>query len=139
PQEILESLKGTTMKVRYDPSVDMLYIDLNDAEIVNSDEIQEGIVADYDKDGNIIGIEIFDASERVSHPERVEYRVLEEQAIPAGGAGASLEPPSHHHRPARIHHQCAAQGVHPHYAGSADPDALLRRPQRAGDHRRRRA
>ena len=42
------------MEMHYDPSVDMFYIDLRDAEVVNSDEIQEGLVADYDEDGNIV-------------------------------------------------------------------------------------
>lgn len=39
------------MKVRYDPSVDMLYIELKSATIVNSDEIHDGFVADYDENG----------------------------------------------------------------------------------------
>ncbi len=69
------------MKMHYDPSVDMFYIDLSDAEVVNSNEIQDGVVADYDKDGNIVGIEIFDASERIDNPRAVEFRILTEEPV----------------------------------------------------------
>jgi uncharacterized protein YuzE len=75
--------RGRPMKVRYDPEVDMLYIDLGDAEVANSDEIQEGYVADYDKDGNIVGIEIFDASERIDNPAAVEFRNMSNDPVPA--------------------------------------------------------
>ena len=71
------------MKVRYDPSVDILYIEIKDAEITNSDELQEGMIADYDEAGNIVGLEIMDASETVSDPDRIEYRVPSREAVAA--------------------------------------------------------
>ena len=51
------------MRVRYDEEVDILYIRLKETPCHESDEIKEGFVMDYDKHGNIIGIEILDASE----------------------------------------------------------------------------
>ena len=50
------------MRIRYDETVDALYIRLKEAEYYESDEIKDGFILDYDKDGNIIGIEILDVS-----------------------------------------------------------------------------
>ena len=52
------------MKLQYDKKVDALYIRLNDKRYVESDEIAEGVIFDYDGKGKIIGIEILDASEK---------------------------------------------------------------------------
>jgi uncharacterized protein YuzE len=61
------------MKVTYDPEVDVLRILLSTAPIEESDEDKPGLILDYDKDGNIVGLEILDASERVSNPRSIEY------------------------------------------------------------------
>lgn len=53
------------MKIRYDEEVDALYIKLREAEYYESDEIQEGFILDYDAKGNIIAIEILEASTHV--------------------------------------------------------------------------
>ena len=63
------------MKVIYDPEVDVLRILLSDSPIEESDEDKPGVILDYDKDGNIVGLEILDASKRVSNPRSVEYAV----------------------------------------------------------------
>jgi uncharacterized protein YuzE len=63
------------MKVTYDPEVDVLRILLSNAPIEESDEDKPGVILDYDKDGNIVGLEILDASKRVSNPCSVEYAV----------------------------------------------------------------
>ncbi|GAB6072042.1 DUF2283 domain-containing protein [Venenivibrio stagnispumantis] len=46
------------MKFKYYPETDTLYIETKDVQSVESEEILEGIVLDYDEDGNIVGIEI---------------------------------------------------------------------------------
>ena len=61
------------MKVTYDPEVDVLRILFRDAPIDESDEDKPGIILDYDKDGNIIGLEVLNASKRVENPRGVEY------------------------------------------------------------------
>ena len=61
------------MKVTYDPEVDVLRILFRDAPIDVSDEDKPGIILDYDKDGNIVGLEVLDASKRVENPRAVEY------------------------------------------------------------------
>ena len=63
------------MKVTYDPEVDVLRILLSDAPIEESDEDKPGVILDYDKDGNIVGLEILEASKRTSNPQAMEYAV----------------------------------------------------------------
>jgi uncharacterized protein YuzE len=54
------------MKVRYDEEADALYIQLRKGEYYESDEIKEGFILDYDADGNIVGIEILEASSNLT-------------------------------------------------------------------------
>jgi len=63
------------MKVIYDPEVDVLQIILSNAPVEESDEDKPGVILDYDKDGNVVGIEILDASKRMENPRSVEYAV----------------------------------------------------------------
>lgn len=63
------------MKVTYDPEVDVLRIVLSDAAIEESDEDKPGVILDYDKEGNIVGLEILEASKRIANPRSVEYAV----------------------------------------------------------------
>jgi len=53
------------MKVRYDPKADILYILIREGEISDSDEIDEDVWIEYDKNGRIAGIEIWNAGEKV--------------------------------------------------------------------------
>ncbi len=53
------------MKLNYHPETDSLYIDLSEQTSVESREISEGIVLDYDANGNLVGIDIDNASEKV--------------------------------------------------------------------------
>jgi YD repeat-containing protein len=63
------------MKVTYDPEVDVLHILLRDSPVEESDEDKPGVILDYDKEGNIVGIEILDASKRVEDPRSVQHAV----------------------------------------------------------------
>lgn len=51
------------MKLHYDPATDSLYIELNPAPSVESDEIRDGVVLDYDDKKNLVGIDLQHASE----------------------------------------------------------------------------
>jgi uncharacterized protein YuzE len=62
------------MKLKYDEHVDALYIRLKEAPYDESDEIREGFIIDYDKDGNIVAIEILDVSEYLSPDELATVR-----------------------------------------------------------------
>jgi uncharacterized protein YuzE len=63
------------MKIKYSKEVDVLKITFNNLPVEESDEEKPGIILDYDKEGNIIGIEILDASKRMDNPQSVEYAV----------------------------------------------------------------
>lgn len=53
------------MKLNYYPATDSLYIDLSEQPSVESREISEGIVLDYDSKGNLVGIDIDNAGRKV--------------------------------------------------------------------------
>ncbi len=53
------------MKLNYYPDTDSLYIDLSEQPSVESREITEGIVLDYDAAGQLVGIDIDNASRKV--------------------------------------------------------------------------
>jgi uncharacterized protein YuzE len=53
------------MKINYYPETDYLYIHLADKPSVDSQEISEGVVADYDELGNLVGLDIDNASKKV--------------------------------------------------------------------------
>ena len=53
------------MKLNYHPETDSLYIDLSERTSAESREISEGIVLDYDEDGQLVGIDIDNASKKV--------------------------------------------------------------------------
>jgi uncharacterized protein YuzE len=66
---------GEAVKVTYDPEVDVLRILLSDAPIEESDEDKPGVILDYDGDGNIVGLEVLEASKRMTNPRSVDYAV----------------------------------------------------------------
>ena len=51
------------MRITYDPAVDALYIELRHAEPTDSRGIEEGVTADLDADGHVIGIEVLHVRE----------------------------------------------------------------------------
>lgn len=54
------------MKFHYDKPADAFYIRFDERPYAESDEVAEGVIFDYDKRGKIIGIEILDASRKLS-------------------------------------------------------------------------
>jgi uncharacterized protein YuzE len=63
------------MKLNYYPETDSLYIDLSSKASKESLEISEGIVLDYDDEGNITGIDIDNASHKIDLNEIVLNKV----------------------------------------------------------------
>ena len=55
------------MEAKYDPDVDVLRINWSVAEIEESDAISPGVILDYDAQGNVIGIEILNASKKIEN------------------------------------------------------------------------
>jgi uncharacterized protein YuzE len=54
------------MKIQLDKKADTLYFRLDESNIVESEEIEPGVVLDFDKDNNVIGVEFLQISTRTS-------------------------------------------------------------------------
>ena len=59
------------MKINYYPDTDSLYIDLSSKPSVDSREVSDGIVLDYGEDGNLVGIDIDEASTKLEIRELI--------------------------------------------------------------------
>lgn len=68
------------MKVNYDSKTDILTIIFTETPVAESDEDKPGVILDYDDKGNLVSLEIMDASQRVNVPSKIEYQVS-----PVGG------------------------------------------------------
>ena len=64
------------MRVRYDNETDTLTVIFADSPVAESDEDKPGTILDYDVSGNLVSIEILDASQRVGLPTQIEYQVV---------------------------------------------------------------
>ena len=66
------------MKVSYDPRTDTLSVILKaDVEVMESDEDKPGVILDYDAKGNLVSLEILDASKRVTETRKIEFQTTE--------------------------------------------------------------
>lgn len=66
------------MKVTYDPKTDSLSVILREGvAVAESDEDKPGVILDYDEEGNLVSLEILDASRRVTEARRVEFETVE--------------------------------------------------------------
>jgi uncharacterized protein YuzE len=54
------------MKTTYDPESDALYVRFADSPVVESEEIADGVVLDFDGDGKIVGFEFLEARKHIS-------------------------------------------------------------------------
>jgi uncharacterized protein YuzE len=63
------------MKIQYYPETDSLYIDLSEKTSVESREISEGVVLDFDAEGNLVGIDIDNAADKVQLKELMLSRL----------------------------------------------------------------
>ncbi len=59
------------MKINYYPETDSLYIDLSHKDSVESREVSDGVVLDYDASGNLVGVDIDHASSKLEIREIV--------------------------------------------------------------------
>ena len=65
------------MRLDYDKETDILTVIFSDRPIEESDEEKPGMIFDYDEHGNVVSIEILDASQKIVNPEKVELNVSE--------------------------------------------------------------
>jgi uncharacterized protein YuzE len=66
------------MKVAYAPRTDTLTVILREGvAVAESDEDKPGIILDYDDSGNLVSLEILDASRKVTDARRVEFQTID--------------------------------------------------------------
>lgn len=63
------------MKIAYYPDTDSMYIDLSAKKSAESVEVSSGIVLDYDSEGNLVGIDIDNASKKMDLKELVLSKI----------------------------------------------------------------
>jgi len=71
------------MRIEYDREADALYIHLRQVPVVDNIDIEEGVTVDLDAEKHIVGIEILDASNRLSPEELSQVSVENLIAAPA--------------------------------------------------------
>ncbi len=64
------------MTISYDPDTDTLSVVFRSDVVAESDGEKAGVILDYNEAGEIVGIEIMDASRRVTDPRTVEFTAL---------------------------------------------------------------
>jgi uncharacterized protein YuzE len=64
------------MKVIYDHKTDTLTVILANGPVAESDEDKPGIILDYNASGDLISLEVLDASKRVTAPGQIEYQAV---------------------------------------------------------------
>lgn len=57
------------MKLEFDPTADAAYFEISSAEIETTKEIEPGVIADYDANGHLVGIEVLNVSRRSASRE----------------------------------------------------------------------
>ena len=66
------------MKVRYDRRADILTVIFKeDVPVAESDEGRPGVILDYDDAGNLLALEVLDASRRVTEAKSVDFQLTE--------------------------------------------------------------
>lgn len=73
------------MRIHYDKKADALYIRFSEEKYFESQELREGFIADIDKTGKVIGLEILDVSQNLPKKSlnKVSFKLLEKQKIMA--------------------------------------------------------
>jgi uncharacterized protein YuzE len=65
------------MKAKYDAETDTLTVVFSDAAVAESDEEMPGVILDFDTAGNLVSLEVLDASKRVQNPKSFEFAVAD--------------------------------------------------------------
>jgi len=63
------------MNVTYDSKTDTLTVIFKHGTVVESDEGKNGVILDYDEEGNLVGLEILDASKKVPDYATLQFKV----------------------------------------------------------------
>ena len=64
------------MKIEYDQQADAMYIRLRAGEVSESEEVRLGVVLDFDAQGQVLGIEMLDVSQRTDNPRELAMELI---------------------------------------------------------------
>ena len=62
------------MKLKLDEDTDTLYLRLDESAIVESEEVQSGVILDFNADNQVVGIEMLNISKRVKREKLLDFR-----------------------------------------------------------------
>lgn len=62
------------MKMHYDQQVDALHLSLDEADVVESEEVKPGIIFDFNAAGEVVGIELLDVKRRLPNADLTELK-----------------------------------------------------------------
>lgn len=66
------------MKLHFDEKADAIYLRLDDSKIIDSEEVSPGIVLDFNKHNQVVGIEILNVKDRVplANLKQLQFEVV---------------------------------------------------------------
>ena len=64
------------MKIEYDQQADAMYIRLRAGKVIESEEVRPGVVLDFDAQGQVLGIEMLDVSQRTGNPRELAMELI---------------------------------------------------------------
>ncbi len=68
------------MEIEYDPAADVLYVRVREGSVAESEELEDGIIVDFDRNGRVVGIEILNAKKRKIDINKIVFEP--EKALP---------------------------------------------------------
>ena len=76
------------MKLKYDPKVDAIYIELGKGRYSQTKKISDTVMVDQDKKGKILGVEILDARKNIPafDPKKIKLKVVGYKSISPAAA-----------------------------------------------------
>jgi uncharacterized protein YuzE len=63
------------MVIKYDKESDIIYIQFSENKVFESEEDKPGVILDYGENGEIVGIEVLNASKKTNQPNGIVYEV----------------------------------------------------------------
>lgn len=64
------------MKIEYDQQADAMYIRFRAGKVIESEEVRPGVVLDFDDQGQVLGIEMLDVSQRTDNPRELVMELI---------------------------------------------------------------
>jgi uncharacterized protein YuzE len=70
------------MRVHFDPEINARYVRFSDGPVHETEEVQPGVMFDYDTKGGIVGMEVLDVTRNLAPADFQEFSTIEREAAP---------------------------------------------------------